>query len=70
MQYMQAQIDQAGTPAPLAIGIDEISVRKGHTYRIVVSDLHCEIASNRAPSQYSRMLLKMRANPQLRWGHG
>jgi len=40
MQYMQAQIDQAGTPAPLAIGIDEISVRKGHTYRIVVSDLH------------------------------
>jgi transposase len=39
MQYMQAQIARAGTPAPRAIGIDEISVRKGHTYRIVVSDL-------------------------------
>jgi hypothetical protein len=26
-------------PGPRAIGIDEISIRKGHTYRIVVSDL-------------------------------
>ena len=39
MQYMQAQLDRIGTPAPVAIGIDEISIRKGHTYRIVVSDL-------------------------------
>ena len=39
-QYMQAQLDRVGTPGPKAIGIDEISVRKGHTYRIVVSDLH------------------------------
>ena len=38
-QYMQAQLAKAGTPGPKAIGIDEISVRKGHTYRIVVSDL-------------------------------
>lgn len=38
-QYMQAQLDRAGKPAPKAIGIDEISVRKGHSYRIVVSDL-------------------------------
>lgn len=38
-QYMRAQLARAGTPAPKAIGIDEISVRKGHTYRIVVSDL-------------------------------
>jgi transposase len=38
-QYMQAQLKRAGTPAPKAIGIDEISIRKGHTYRIVVSDL-------------------------------
>ena len=28
-----------GTPAPKVIGVDEISVRKRHTYRIVVSDL-------------------------------
>ena len=39
MQYMRAQIERAGTPGPTAIGIDEISIRKGHNYRIVVSDL-------------------------------
>jgi transposase len=39
MTYMQAQLERAGTPAPRAIGIDEIAIRKGHTYRIVVSDL-------------------------------
>jgi transposase len=33
------QLKRVGTPAPRAIGIDEISIRKGHTYRIVVSDL-------------------------------
>ena len=38
-QYMQAQLTKAGMPGPKAIGIDEISIRKGHTYRIVVSDL-------------------------------
>jgi transposase len=38
-QYMAAQLARAGKPAPAAIGIDEISIRKGHTYRIVVSDL-------------------------------
>ena len=39
MQYMLAQLKRAGTPAPQVIGIDEIAVRKGHSYRIVVSDL-------------------------------
>ena len=39
MQYMLAQIAKAGTPGPKAIGIDELSIRKGHNYRIVVSDL-------------------------------
>ena len=38
-QYMAAQLAKAGAPGPKAIGIDEISIRKGHTYRIVVSDL-------------------------------
>ena len=38
-QYMAEQIKRAGMPGPKAIGIDEISIRKGHTYRIVVSDL-------------------------------
>jgi transposase len=38
-QYMQAQLAKVGTPGPKAIGIDEISIRKGHDYRIVVSDL-------------------------------
>lgn len=39
MQYMQAQLERAGAPGPKAVGIDEIAIRKGHTYRIVVSDL-------------------------------
>jgi transposase len=39
MQYMRAQVERAGTPGPAAIGVDEIAVRKGHNYRIVVSDL-------------------------------
>ena len=30
-QYMQAQLTKAGTPGPKAIGIDEISIRKGQT---------------------------------------
>ena len=38
-QYMREQLRRVGTPAPQVIGIDEISIRKGHTYRIVVSDL-------------------------------
>ncbi len=38
-QYMQEQLRRVGTPGPTVIGIDEISIRKGHTYRIVVSDL-------------------------------
>jgi len=38
-QYMQAQLARAGRPGPQAIGVDEISIRKGHSYRIVVSDL-------------------------------
>lgn len=38
-QYMAAQLARAGNPAPKVIGIDEISIRTGHTYRIVVSDL-------------------------------
>ncbi len=38
-QYMQEQMRRAGKPAPKVVGIDEISLRKGHVYRIVVSDL-------------------------------
>src|SRR5262249_57903637 len=39
MQYMREQLRRAGTPKPEVIGIDEVSIRKRHTYRIVVSDL-------------------------------
>lgn len=39
MQYLREQLRRAGTPGPKVIGIDEISLRKGHVYRIVVSDL-------------------------------
>ena len=38
-QYVRAQLARAGSPAPRVIGIDEVSVRKRHVYRIVVSDL-------------------------------
>lgn len=38
-QYMREQWQRAGTSRPKVIGIDEISMRKGHAYRIVVSDL-------------------------------
>jgi transposase len=37
--YMNRQIARAGMPAPRVIGVDEIAIRKGHDYRIVVSDL-------------------------------
>jgi len=39
MQYMEEQLRRTGTPAPRIIGLDEISIRRGQTYRIVVSDL-------------------------------
>jgi transposase len=37
--YTEAQLKRAGTPAPQVIGVDELAIRKGHSYRIVVSDL-------------------------------
>ena len=37
--YMREQLKRAGLPRPKVIGIDETSIRKGHSYRIVVSDL-------------------------------
>ena len=57
MQYMRAQLAKAGTPGPKAIGIDEISIRKGHTYRIVVSD----------PSVGARSGLAARIAPRQAW---
>lgn len=39
MEYMREQLRRIGCAAPTVIGIDEISIHKGHTYRIVVSDL-------------------------------
>jgi hypothetical protein len=49
MLYMRAQIERAATPGPRTIGIDEIAVRKGHDYRIVVSDLRSGLAETTAP---------------------
>ena len=37
--YMREQLRLAGAPKPSVIGIDEISIKKRHVYRIVVSDL-------------------------------
>jgi transposase len=38
-QYMREQLRRSGKARPKVIGIDEVSIKKGHTYRIVVSDL-------------------------------
>jgi transposase len=38
-ESMREQLRRAGCPAPRVIGIDEIAVGRGHSYRIVVSDL-------------------------------
>ncbi|MDP2207267.1 MAG: helix-turn-helix domain-containing protein [Bacteroidota bacterium] len=38
-EYMQEQLRRNPVSSPRIIGIDEISLRKGHTYRIIVSDL-------------------------------
>lgn len=38
-QSMRTQLAKVGSPGPKVIGIDEISFRKVHSYRIVVNDL-------------------------------
>jgi len=38
-EYMEEQLRRSPVAAPRVIGIDELSLRKGHNYRIVVSDL-------------------------------
>lgn len=38
-QYMKEQLKVCPKPSPRVIGIDEISIKKGHDYRIIVSDL-------------------------------
>jgi transposase len=42
--YMREQIVRAGHPTPRVIGIDEVSIKKRHIYRIVVSDLEARRA--------------------------
>ena len=41
-EYMEEKLRRAPPIDPEVIGIDEISVRKGHEYRIVVSDLEAK----------------------------
>jgi transposase len=42
--YMREQLRLAGPPSPRVIGIDEVSIKKRHVYRIVVSDLEAKRA--------------------------
>lgn len=42
-EYMEEQLRREGLRGPKVIGVDEVSVRKGHTYRIVVSDLERKV---------------------------
>jgi transposase len=37
--YMAEQLPRHPMPTTVAIGVDEIAIRKGHVYRVVVSDL-------------------------------
>ena len=39
MEYMEEQLKKAGKPTLRRIVVDEISTKKGHYYRVVVSDL-------------------------------
>ena len=43
MRFMRMHREHAPEPFPQPPGIDEISVCKGHVYRIVVSDLHRQL---------------------------
>jgi hypothetical protein len=36
---MQEQLRRAPQPAPAVVGIDEIAIRRGFTYRLVATDL-------------------------------
>lgn len=38
-EYLREKLKKAGDINPEIIGIDEIAIRKGHRYRIIVSDL-------------------------------
>ncbi|MBP8655664.1 MAG: ISL3 family transposase [Kiritimatiellae bacterium] len=38
-RYMQEQLRRTPKPAPAVIGIDEIAIRRGFTYRLVATDL-------------------------------
>ena len=39
VQHMTEQLRRVGTPGPQVLGIDGVSVGRGHSYRIVVSNL-------------------------------
>lgn len=41
--YMNEQLKRQGPPSPSVIGIDEISIKKRHSYKIIVSDLEKKI---------------------------
>jgi len=41
-QYMQALLAKSPKAGPLAIGIDEMSIHKRHTYWMSVSDLEAQ----------------------------
>ena len=41
-QYMQVLIAKLPKLSPSVIGVDELSIRRGHLYRIIVSDLRLE----------------------------
>ena len=67
MQYMRAQIERAGAPGPRAIGIDEISIRKGHVFASW-SAIWC--ARGRSGSATKTVPRRAWRSSTLGWGHG
>lgn len=57
-QYIWARMAKVGTPSPRIVGIEEVSIRERHTYRIVVSDLvrRREHAKSSGVSRSERLL--------------
>jgi hypothetical protein len=50
---MRPWLASAGTPGSKAIGVNEISIRKGHNYRIAVSGAYEQFVGHRHPGPSS-----------------
>jgi uncharacterized protein YbcV (DUF1398 family) len=59
--YMKQMLEKIPILAPSVIGIDELSIRKGHTYRIIVSELATSSDRYRSPGDFVQFANKLMA---------